>query len=134
MKNILKAKENDIRYNLAKQLDCSQDQIDYALEKLNKCKNEKQANEFDTAAALIEAIGGNLDLQKKQILLVKTKGLIQKLRETDYKAIKFGEGEYSKEEYSAIKTKRQKWRQYIGSIEDQINACGSIEELEALEV
>lgn len=40
-----------------------------------------------------------------------------KLRETDYKAIKFAEGLISDEEYQPIKEQREEWRRQINEYE-----------------
>lgn len=40
-----------------------------------------------------------------------------KLRETDYKAIKFAEGLISDEEYQPIKEQREEWRKQINDYE-----------------
>ena len=42
------------------------------------------------------------------------------LQATDYKAIKFAEGEMSAEEYAETKSKRQAWRAEINAIENKI--------------
>lgn len=41
----------------------------------------------------------------------------QKLSETDYKAIKYAEGQISQEEYLPIKEQRQAWRDKINELE-----------------
>ena len=43
--------------------------------------------------------------------------LKQKLAETDYKAIKFAEGQISAEEYESTRTQRQEWRDRINELE-----------------
>lgn len=43
----------------------------------------------------------------------------QYLKDTDYQAIKFAEGEMSAEDYAPIKAKRQKWRRLINELEPQ---------------
>ena len=47
--------------------------------------------------------------------------LKQKLADTDYKAIKFAEGELSAEEYAATKEQRRQWRIQINILEEQLN-------------
>jgi hypothetical protein len=42
------------------------------------------------------------------------------LQNTDYKAIKFAEGELSKEEYEPTKQQRITWRKQIGVLENEI--------------
>ena len=44
------------------------------------------------------------------------------LRDTDYQAIKFAEGEMTAEEYAPIRAKRQKWRELINKYESEIAA------------
>lgn len=46
--------------------------------------------------------------------------LKMKLRTTDYKAIKFAEGELTTEEYTPIKEKRKQWRQRINILEEEL--------------
>ena len=43
------------------------------------------------------------------------------LANTDYKAIKYAEGQFSEEEYAPIKAQRQAWREEINQLEEQIN-------------
>ena len=45
----------------------------------------------------------------------------QKLFDTDYKAIKFAEGELNAEEYEGTKQQRRKWREEINKLELIIN-------------
>lgn len=47
----------------------------------------------------------------------KIKALKNELANTDYKAIKFFEGELSAEEYEPIKQKRKEWRKEINKLE-----------------
>lgn len=42
------------------------------------------------------------------------------LKSTDYKAIKYAEGELSAEEYAETKEKRKQWRDEINSLEAQL--------------
>lgn len=46
--------------------------------------------------------------------------LKRQLRLTDYKAIKFAEGELSAEEYAETKAQRKAWREEIGALEIEI--------------
>ena len=46
--------------------------------------------------------------------------LKQKLADTDYKAIKYVEGEYTDEEYEPIKEMRKEWRRAINELEEQL--------------
>ena len=43
-----------------------------------------------------------------------------KLKETDYKAIKYAEGELSAEEYAETKAQRRAWREEINKLEEEI--------------
>lgn len=52
----------------------------------------------------------------EQIELLKTK-----LKDTDYQAIKFSEGELSEEEYQPIKEQRRAWRQEINLLQYQLS-------------
>lgn len=45
--------------------------------------------------------------------------LKEKLRETDYQAIKYAEGLISKTNYLAIKNQRQEWRDKINELEGE---------------
>ena len=46
--------------------------------------------------------------------------LKQKLKDTDYKAIKYAEGQLTEEEYASTKAERQSWRDRINELEAQI--------------
>lgn len=46
--------------------------------------------------------------------------LKQKLQETDYKAIKYAEGELSQEEYAETKAQRRAWREEINKLEEEL--------------
>lgn len=46
--------------------------------------------------------------------------LKRKLRSTDYKAIKYAEGELSAEEYALIRLERRAWRDEINLLEAEI--------------
>ena len=56
------------------------------------------------------------ELAEKEMLLLK-----QFLAETDYKAIKFAEGEISQDEFSEAKIQRRKCREKINELEKIIN-------------
>ena len=43
--------------------------------------------------------------------------LKRKLRDTDYQAIKYAEGQISEEDYAPIKAQRQAWRDEINQLE-----------------
>lgn len=46
--------------------------------------------------------------------------LKQKLTDTDYKAIKYAEGEYTDEDYTLVKEMRKEWRRAINELEEQL--------------
>lgn len=46
--------------------------------------------------------------------------LKQKLQDTDYKAIKYAEGELSVEEYAETKAQRRAWREEINRLEEEL--------------
>ena len=46
--------------------------------------------------------------------------LKQKLQDTDYKAIKYSEGELSAEEYAETKAQRRAWREEINKLEEEL--------------
>lgn len=54
-------------------------------------------------------------LQCKEIVELK-----RKLLNTDYKAIKYAEGQLTEEEYASTKAERQGWRDRINELEAQI--------------
>lgn len=56
----------------------------------------------------------------KRNALKEIEELKQKLKDTDYQAIKFAEGFYSIEEYAPIKAQRQSWRDRINELEMQV--------------
>lgn len=45
-----------------------------------------------------------------------------KLKETDYKAIKFGEGEIPLSEYNTIREQRRRWREEINTLETELKS------------
>lgn len=47
--------------------------------------------------------------------------LKSKLSQTDYQAIKYAEGQLTKEEYAQIKAQRQAWRDEINQLENKLN-------------
>ena len=58
--------------------------------------------------------------------------LKRKLRETDYKAIKYAEGELSAEEYAETKAQRKAWRAEINRLEVEIEVLKAEEASERL--
>ena len=65
----------------------------------------------------IKKIAQNTMLLKQEIEILK-----QKLKDTDYKAIKYAEEQLSEEEYASTKAERQGWRDRINELEAQILA------------
>lgn len=52
---------------------------------------------------------------KNEIIVIKGK-----LKDTDYQAIKFAEGELTISEYAPIREQRKAWREQINNLETQI--------------
>lgn len=59
-------------------------------------------------------------LTQEEINQTRIKELKRNLSNTDYKAIKFAEGQISIEEYEPIKLQRQLWRDEINELEKKI--------------
>ena len=61
---------------------------------------------------------------EQEIKVIKNNNRIaelkQKLQETDYKAIKYAEGELSSEEYAETKAQRRAWREEINKLEEEL--------------
>ena len=60
-----------------------------------------------------------LPIEQKRIL-IKINKLKSKLRDTDYQAIKFAEGELSVEEFAPIKAQRKEWRAQINALQEEL--------------
>ena len=58
--------------------------------------------------------------REKYLLEQQIIGLKIKLRNTDYQAIKFAEGELSAEEFAPIKEQRKAWRAEINQLEKEL--------------
>ena len=58
-----------------------------------------------------------LSADSKQAIFQEIRELKQKLSQTDYKAIKYAEGQLTEEEYQETKTQRQTWRDRINELE-----------------
>ena len=54
---------------------------------------------------------------QKELAEIEIKQLKDKLRETDYQAIKYAEGELSFDEYQSMKNQRKQWRERINYLE-----------------
>jgi len=61
-----------------------------------------------------------MDYKKIYFANKKINELKQKLKETDYQAIKFAEGELTDEEYAPIKEQRKTWRAEINALEKEL--------------
>ena len=61
---------------------------------------------------------------EEQIAKRRIRELKANLKNTDYKAIKFAEGEITCEDYSATKTERQSWRKEINELQKKYNIEG----------
>lgn len=59
-------------------------------------------------------------MKKLNKLEIKIINLKAKLRNTDYRAIKYAEGLLSEEEYASIKAQRQAWRDEINKLEEEL--------------
>ena len=61
---------------------------------------------------------------EQEIKVIKNNNRIielkQKLQDTDYKAIKYSEGELSAEEYAETKAQRRAWREEINKLEEEL--------------
>lgn len=62
-----------------------------------------------------------LPIEQKRIL-IKINKLKSKLRDTDYQAIKFAEGEMTIAEFSLIKEQRRTWRAQINQLQAELKA------------
>lgn len=60
--------------------------------------------------------------EKRYELGYKIIELKRQLRLTDYKAIKYAEGELTAAEYAETKAQRKAWREEINSLENEIQA------------
>jgi hypothetical protein len=59
----------------------------------------------------------------KELILEKGEQIIQlkgKLHNTDYKAIKFAEGELTEAEYAPVREQRKAWRNQINALRSEI--------------
>ena len=64
----------------------------------------------------------NTYLVRIRKIIAEMRMLKSKLRNTDYKAIKFAEGELSAAEYCETKNQRKAWRERINELEAEKNA------------
>mgnify|MGYP006967161806 CR=1 FL=1 len=88
--------------------------LDKALNSGNP-KKVKQTEKFiDLVGVTKEEIAELQPTVEQQIEFLK-----QKLKDTDYKAIKYAEGAISEQEYAEIKALRQSWRDEINRLESE---------------
>ena len=57
---------------------------------------------------------------KSELAQIEISKLKRQLAETDYRAIKYAEGQYTEEEYAPYKKQRQEWRDKINELEKLI--------------
>ena len=57
---------------------------------------------------------------QQELNKIRITELKRKLIETDYKAIKYAEGQISEEDYAPIKAERQSWRDEINELENYL--------------
>lgn len=57
-------------------------------------------------------------------IMHKIGDLKNRLRTTDYQAIKFAEGEMSAEEFAPIKAQRKEWRAQINALQEELRNRG----------
>ena len=66
--------------------------------------------------------------ERKMALESEIAGLKQILTSTDYKALKFAEGQISEKDYEETKQQRQLLRDKINELEAEMNAIGESED------
>ena len=67
-------------------------------------------------------------IREKSEQILQLRGL---LHNTDFKAIKYAEGELTEEEYAPIKEDRRSWRAQINALEKEIAEIKASAEIEA---
>ena len=90
--------------------------------KLEDIENQEKPQEIGYKAILVQDKINGIGFYKleKTDELIEIETLKQQLADTDYQAIKYAEGEISKEEYAPIKEERKSWRTRINELEAQI--------------
>ena len=58
----------------------------------------------------------------------RIKELKKLLTDSDYKAIKYAEGQITEEEFAPIKAQRQAWRDEINQLEEELSSMDDIQE------
>lgn len=75
---------------------------------------------FDLSTNTIVEDKVYIDNKLKEEKLNRIAELKYKLKQTDYQAIKYAEGQLTEEEYAPIKAQRQLWRDEINLLESKI--------------
>lgn len=60
-------------------------------------------------------------MNEKAKIVTRIRQLRLKLANTDYKAIKYAEGELTSSEYEIVRQKRAEWRHEINALETKLN-------------
>lgn len=79
-------------------------------ELLERIKDTADKTKVDTPLSKAHTLGLRMDVLKSN------------LQATDYKAIKYAEGELSAEEYAETLSQRRAWRAEINALEEEIKA------------
>lgn len=127
LENIKNNKIKDIN-RIAKELNCEtiKQQI---IEKINLIEKLEVANAFDTVAEILLK-KNSIEYQQQQQIKKLTEPYLELLKNSDYKAIKYAEGQFTDEEYQTIKEERQQYRDSIIEIKKKINAIKNIKDLD----
>ena len=90
--------------------------------KLNELEKQEKPYQKGYIAILVEDKINGIGFYKleKTEELKEIENLKQELISTDYQALKYAEGQMSKEEYEPIKQKRQEWRDRINELEEKL--------------
>lgn len=94
-------------------IEISQEEFD-GLQNGEKCFNATLSKVIDNYTTIEE-----IEEQERAFALGRINELKNLLAESDYKAIKFAEGELTEEEYSPIRAQRREWRVEINRIEKE---------------
>jgi len=81
-------------------------------------KETKQVTYVEMTQEEIDKAEAEAVIAQKQTELAELK---QQLADTDYKAIKYAEGQITEEEYSETKEQRQAWRERINELESEMS-------------
>lgn len=94
-----------------------EDMIEVNEEQLNNIGN---GYKFDLSTKTIVEDSTYQEQKNKQEKLDRISNLKSLLSNTDYKAIKYAEGQLTEEEYASIKAQRQEWRDEINLLESEV--------------